>query len=86
MKLDTIKVGIVKVVFGIGRAESVGLISLQIPLGTIEFYIIESETLLLFSLQDMNRLSVYYNNIIDAVVSFIAKYPYIRKFNYIILL
>jgi len=47
----------------------------QLLVGEIVFYVIRANTLFLISLQDLNSLGYYYNNLIDKVVTPILTVP-----------
>ncbi|RAL58014.1 hypothetical protein DID88_006780 [Monilinia fructigena] len=75
IEMDTTRAGVAKVAFGIGKTESIGSIRITLPLGNVEFHVVTAETPFLLSLQDMDRLGVYYNNIKNSLISRTEKYP-----------
>jgi len=73
--LDTSNAGAIKVKFGIGLILLVGSLKVQLLVGEIVFYIIRANTLFLISLQDLNSLGYYYNNLTNKVVTPILTMP-----------
>ena len=59
---------LVSIRFSIGDISSIGSITLDMPIGTAEFYIVDTDTPFLLYLQDMDKIGVYYNNITDKIV------------------
>lgn len=60
--------GIANIVFGIDRIESISLFYFDLLLGIIEFHIMNTEILFLLLFKDINKFSIYYNNIINTIV------------------
>jgi hypothetical protein len=54
--IDKTTKGDVNIKFGIGSISSIGSIVIHSPVGTVEFYIIQADTLFLLSLVDIDRL------------------------------
>ena len=54
--------------FGIGSAESVGKLSVDSPVGHVDFHVMQADTPFLLCIQDMDRLGIYLNNLKDQVV------------------
>ena len=54
--MDKTTEGDVNIKFGIRSISSIGSIVIHSPVGTIEFYIIQADTLFLLSLVDIDRL------------------------------
>ena len=51
---------------------AVKLMAVKTPIGLVNFYIVKADTPFLLCLVDMDRLQVYYNNIIDTLIGFIT--------------
>ncbi|RAL61889.1 hypothetical protein DID88_002952 [Monilinia fructigena] len=86
IEMDKKRAGVAKVAFGIGKTESIGSISINLPPGKVEFHVVTADTPFLLSLHDMDRLKVYYNNIKDSLVSLTGKHPVVRRFEHPILM
>jgi hypothetical protein len=67
--INTTKAGTINVQFGISSIPSIGSITIDIPIGRIEFHIIEANTLFLLCLADMDSLGVFYNNLMNILVT-----------------
>jgi hypothetical protein len=59
----------VKVQFGIGTTTSIGSLTIQTPIGRVEFHIVQADTPFLLCLTDMDKLEVYYNNLTNKLVT-----------------
>jgi hypothetical protein len=82
--LDHTKAGAVNVQFEIESIFSLGSITIDIPIGLVEFHVIKTDTPFLLSLADMNRLKVYFNNV-ENTLFMITKnrdLPIIRRFGH----
>ena len=66
--MDKSKVEAINVIFGINRTKSISLFYFDLLLGIIEFHIINTETLFLLLLNNINKFDIYYNNIINIIV------------------
>jgi hypothetical protein len=53
--------GAVNVQFGIGSTLSVGSLTIDSPVGAIEFHIVRADTPFLLCLSDIDNLQVYFN-------------------------
>jgi hypothetical protein len=67
--IDTARAGMVKVQFGIGTTTSIGSLTIQTPIGRVEFHIVQADTPFLLCLTDMDKLEVYYNNLTNKLVT-----------------
>jgi hypothetical protein len=65
----------INVQFGISSTVLIRLVIVKTPFGQVNFYIIKVDTLFLLSLININRLWVYYNNIINTLISLIFPMP-----------
>ncbi len=79
-------VGAINVQFGIGSTSSVGLIIINTPVGNIEFHVVKADTPFLLCLADMDTLRVYYNNVIDMLITSSRKLLITCRFGYPFLL
>ena len=86
IRLDTSTKGQVNIQFGIGSASSIGTTELNSPVGKIQFHIIYVDTPFLLSLADIDRLQVYYNNLINTIVTPVKEVPVVRRFGHPFLL
>jgi len=73
--LNTSNAGAIKVKFGISLTLLVDSLKVQLLVGEIMFYIIRANTPFLISLQDLNSLGCYYNNLTNEVVTPILTVP-----------
>jgi hypothetical protein len=69
VSIDTTSIGKVTVQFGIGMTSSVGSAIIATPVGDVEFYIMPVNTPFLLSLNDMDTLGIYFNNITNTLVT-----------------
>jgi hypothetical protein len=67
--IDIAKARMVKVQFGIGTASLIGLITINTPIGSVEFHIVRADTPFLLCLTDMDALRVYYNNLENTLIT-----------------
>ncbi len=68
--------------FGGGKLiESIGIVDIKMPIGIALFYVLDTPTLFLLSLRDIDRLNVYLNNLKNILVhvSDSRKVPVIRQ-------
>jgi len=68
MDINTMQTGAVNVQFSIGLTVLIGLVVVKTPIGLVNFYIVKADTPFLLCLADMDRLQVYYNNIMDTLI------------------
>jgi hypothetical protein len=54
--------------FGIGNTLTLGSVELNIPLGVITFHIVGVNISFLLCLDDLDRLNIYFNNLINQVI------------------
>ena len=67
--LDESSKGKVTVQFGIGTTSSLGSSVVQTPIGDVEFHIMPARTPFLLSLDDMDALGVYFNNLTNTLIT-----------------
>jgi hypothetical protein len=61
--------GAVNVQFSIGLTILIKSVVVKTLIGLVNFYIVKADTPFLLYLVDMDRLQVYYNNVMDTVIS-----------------
>jgi hypothetical protein len=81
--LDTSKDGAIRARFGIGSTTSIGSITTDSPIGTIEFHIVHTGTPFLLCLQDMDKLGVYVDNLRNVIVGKSTEIPVTRHSGHI---
>ena len=64
-KLDTTTTSNIKAYFGIKLATFIDKLTIDSPIGRINFHVMQTDILFLLCLQDMNRLGIYLNNLKD---------------------
>lgn len=80
--IDTTQAGAVTVQFGIGSTASIGIISVNTPIGNVDFHVVKADTPFLLCLADMDNLRVYYNNVTDTLITPSATLPIVRRFGH----
>jgi hypothetical protein len=76
----------VTVQFGIGTTSLIGLIKVDTPIGQVEFHIMKANTPFLLSLADMDKLGIYFNNLLNMLVTPKGNVPVVRRFGHSFLL
>src|SRR6266567_797487 len=66
--INTIQTRAVNVQFGIGLTILIRLVTVKTPIGLVDFYIVKADTPFLLYLVDIDRLQVYYNNVMDTLI------------------
>ena len=84
--IDTTQAGAINVQFGIGSTPSIGLITVDTPIGNVDFHVVQADTPFLLCLTDMDNLRTYYNNVTDMLITPSAKLPITRRFGHPFLL
>ena len=84
--IDTLKAGAINVQFGIGSTSSIGSVTVNTPVGNVEFHIVKADTPFLLCLADMDVLKVYYNNLKNVLVTPTKSVPVVRRFGHPFLL
>ncbi|KAI0996015.1 hypothetical protein K3495_g12165 [Podosphaera aphanis] len=84
--LDKTKAGVVNVQFGIGSTSSIGSITINTPIGVIEFHVVEADIPSLLSLNDMDRLQVKLDNLNNVLIQRGKEFPVTRRFGHVFLL
>ncbi|KHJ32289.1 hypothetical protein EV44_g3486 [Erysiphe necator] len=85
--LNTKTTSEVTVKFGIGSPTSIGSVNIKMPIGTVKFNILHTDTPFLLSINDLDNLEVYFNNITNHLItSSNFRYPTIRRFGHPFLL
>ncbi len=67
-KIDLIRTKVVNVQFDIESASSIELLTIDISFEIVKFHVIKTDTSFLLNLAEMNRLKVYFNNVINSLV------------------
>src|SRR6266568_1972490 len=67
--INTLKAGAINIQFGIGFTPFIGSITVNTPVGNIEFHIVKANTPFLLCFVDMDTLKVYYNNFKNVLVT-----------------
>jgi hypothetical protein len=84
--MDKTSEGDVNIKFSIGSTSSIGSIVIHSPVGTVEFYIIQADTLFLLSLADMDRLQIQFLNLKNVLQTTQGDIPVVRRFGHTFLL
>ncbi|TAQ84532.1 hypothetical protein B7494_g7146 [Chlorociboria aeruginascens] len=66
--------------------DSIGSICVPIPIGLVEFHVIDVDTPFLLCLADIDRLGIYYNNIKNVLVTSFGDVPTLRRFGHAFLI
>lgn len=78
--IDEARAGEAQVKFGQGKTKSsVGTITMPTALRDIDFHVINAPTPFLMCLGDMDKLHIYYNNLIDKMIQGTKALPVVRK-------
>jgi hypothetical protein len=86
VKLDGTTKGKVNVQFGIGATSSIGSALVNTPIGQVEFHIMLCKTPFLLSLDDIDTLGVYFNNLTNVLVTQQGNVLVVRRFRHSFLL
>jgi hypothetical protein len=86
VQLNTIIAGKVNVQFDIESIASIDSITIQMSMSSIEFHVIKTDISFLFSLTDMNRLCVFFDNTKNILVEKTTIMSVIRRFGHPFLL
>ena len=66
--INTMQTGAINVQFGIGLTALIRLVVVKTLIGLVNFHVVKADTPFLLCLADIDRLQVYYNNIIDTLI------------------
>jgi len=66
--INFMQTGVINVQFSIGLTALIGSVTVKTPIGLVDFHIVKADTLFLLCFVDMDRLQVYYNNVIDTLI------------------
>ena len=86
VKLDYSTEGMVTVQFGIGTTASIESALVSIPIGQVQFHVVQADTPFLLSLADMDSLQVYFNNLLDVLTTPNGDIPVVHRFGHSFLL
>ncbi len=75
VQVDKSKAGAVNVQFGIGVTSSIEYLLLDNPIGIVEFHVVEADTPFLLSLEDIDKLNVYFNNLENLLIASTKSVP-----------
>ncbi|KAI1001544.1 hypothetical protein K3495_g6654 [Podosphaera aphanis] len=78
VKLDATTAGAHKVKFGIGTDKSLGITSVTLPIGRVQFQVLSCNTPFLICLKDMDNLKTYLNNIENTLIQGKPRFPVVR--------
>jgi hypothetical protein len=78
--------GLVTIDFKIGSTTLIRSIDIATPVGTVKFYIVTSNTLFLFCLDNIDRLGVYLKNTKNLLILPYYKVLVARRFGHVFLL
>ena len=81
-RIDTSRVRMGRIQFGIKSTSSIGSVTIKTPIGKIKFHILETNTLFLLCIDNMDALGIYYNNIDNMLVTPEGTFPVIRCFGH----
>ncbi|KAI0996761.1 hypothetical protein K3495_g11421 [Podosphaera aphanis] len=68
-RIDTSSAGYLTAHFGVGKSTSFGTFAVKPPIGSLTFHVVNAETPFLLCLQDMDKFKIYFNNLIDALIT-----------------
>ena len=74
------KTGAINVQFGIVSTSSIGSLLLDIPIGIIEFHIVETDIFFLLCYEDIDKLNIYFHNLENVLITSTKFVPVIRHF------
>ena len=72
MDINTTQTEAVNIQFSISLTILIGLVAVKTLIGLVNFYIVKADTPFLLCLTDMDRLQVYYNNVLDTLISLVT--------------
>jgi hypothetical protein len=67
--IDTTRARMVKVQFNIRTTSSIGSVTIETLISSMEFHIVQADTLFLLCLTNMDTLGVYYNNLKNILIT-----------------
>jgi hypothetical protein len=82
VQLDTSTAGEHTIRFGKGSAVNLGTASVCTPIGTIDFYVVPTNTPFLLCLADMDKLGVKLDNLSNTLVQGQKRIPIVRKWGH----
>lgn len=80
--LNKEKAGEIKVRFGIGETSSIGSAMISLPIGYVEFHIVNADIPFLLCLGDMDRLQVRFDNLNNVLIQDGKAHPVTRRFGH----
>ena len=82
MEIDIMQTGAVNVQFSISSTASIESITVKTPIGLVDFHVVKADTPFLLCLIDIDRLQVYYNNVMDTLIGPATTLPIIWRFRH----
>ena len=83
VQMDESTAGQASIRFGKGSTTtSIGTVTIETPIGTTKFHVLDTPTPFLLCLADMDRLGVYFNNTTDELIRGKKTIPVIRKWGH----
>jgi hypothetical protein len=80
--IDTSTAGQHNVRFGAGNATSIGTVTVETPIGSIDFQVLPTSTPFLLSLQDMDAKGVQFDNVNNVLIQGNHKIPITRRWGH----
>jgi hypothetical protein len=80
--IDTSRIRAINVQFGIGSTASIKSVIVKTLISPVNFYVVNMDTPFLLCLADIDKLQVYYNNVIDTLISPALTLPITRRFRH----
>jgi hypothetical protein len=80
--IDTSQTEAVNIQFGIGLTILIRLVIVKTPISPVNFHVVNADTPFLLCLADIDKLQVYYNNVIDTLIGPALTLPITRRFGY----
>src|SRR6266702_7410047 len=66
--INITQTGAVNVQFGISLIILIGSVTVKTLIGLVDFYVVKADTPFLLCFADIDRLQVYYNNVMDTLI------------------
>ena len=66
--IDIMQIRAINVQFGISLTALIRSVTVKTLIGLVDFYVVKVDTFFLLCLADMDRLQVYYNNVMDTLI------------------
>ena len=66
--INTMQIRAINIQFSIGLTALIKSVKVKTLIGLVDFYVVKVDTPFLLCLADMDRLQVYYNNVMDTLI------------------